>query len=290
MSMMQRPTAAPSTAPRSRRLWFYAAASVLGVALLAVGHPSAQPPSSAPAGPAAPQPMGGAAPAGGAAAASPLEEPLRLIGLAEQTYRTVRDYSCTLVKRENIGGRMQPDNVIDMRVRVEPFSVYLRWQAPRNLLGQEVCYVAGQNGGKMRVHSSGALGAFGFVSLDPTDPKVRQNSRHLITEAGIGNLIKRYKSAWQTELNLNQTQVRIAEYEYNNRRCTRVETSHPLTTQGQYLYSRSVVYFDNEHHLPVRAECYAWPRFANDPGELVEVYSFVNLQLNVGLPDGVFQH
>jgi hypothetical protein len=265
--------------------WRLLAVSALMASVLIGDRPSAQPPASVP--PGLPAQAGAAAPA---PAATPMDEPLRLIRLAAQTYQGVHDYRCLLIKREQLGGRPQPDHVVNMMVRVEPFSVFLHWQAPQNQAGQEACYVQGQNGGKMRVHAAGVLGAVGFVSLDPADPRARQNSRHSITEAGIGNLIKRYHSAWETEQRLGQTQVNVAEYEYNKRRCTRVETIHPVTTQGQFLYYRSVLYFDKENHLPVRAECYGWPRYANDPGELMEVYSFVNLQLNVGLPDSVFKH
>jgi hypothetical protein len=35
-------------------------------------------------------------------------------------------------------------------------------------------------------------------------------------------------------------------------------------------------------------ECYDWPRGAHDQGELLEVYSYVNLRLNPGLSDNVF--
>jgi hypothetical protein len=223
-------------------------------------------------------------------AASPMDEPLRLIAEARQAYAGVRDYSCVLIKREKMEGQPMVDNVVAMKVRAQPFSVDLRWQEPRSLAGQEVCYVAGMNGGKMRVHSAGMLGAFGFVSLDPDDPRARQTSRHSITEAGIGNLLERFGRGWENERRLNATQVRTADYEYNKRRCTRVETTHPTNPGGQFLYYRSVVYFDKETHLPIRVECYDWPRRPGDAGEALEVYSYVNMRLNVGLGDEVFNH
>src|SRR5262249_14164157 len=155
--------------------------------------------------------------------------------------------------------QMQPENLISMKVRTQPFSVYLRWLAPQAQVGQEACYVAGRNGGMMRVHSTGLLGAAGFVSLDPRDPRARQGRRHSSTEAGIGNLIERYSARWEVERRLNKTQVRIGDYEYNKRACTRVETIHPDNGGGQFLFYRSVLYFDKETHLPVRVECYDWP-------------------------------
>jgi hypothetical protein len=221
----------------------------------------------------------------------PLDLPLRLIAEARQAYAGVRDYSCLFVKREQLHGQLQPENLIVMKVRTQPFSVYLRWLKPNTVAGQEVCYVAGKNDGMMRVHSRGLLGAVGFVSLDPQDPRAQENSRHTITEAGIGNLIDRFSQRWEMERGLNRTLVRTAEYDYNKRRCVRVETTHPDTAGNRFLFYRSVVYFDKETHLPIRVENYDWPRLGGDPnGALVESYSYADLRLNVGVSDATFNH
>src|SRR5262249_44960991 len=114
---------------------------------------------------------------GNTAAASPLDEPLRLVADAAQVYRGVQDYTCLFIKHERLRGQLQAENVIDMRARTQPFSVYLHWLAPQQFTGQEACYVTGRNNGMMRVHSTGLLGIAGFVSLDPRDPRAAQNSR-----------------------------------------------------------------------------------------------------------------
>src|SRR5262245_26264019 len=73
-----------------------------------------------------------------AAGAGPLDLPLRLIADARQSYQGVRDYTCLFIKRERLRGQVQPENVIDMKVRTQPFSVYLRWLKPTATAGQEV--------------------------------------------------------------------------------------------------------------------------------------------------------
>jgi hypothetical protein len=243
---------------------------------------AAQPPPGASVPTVASQPV---------AQPSPLDQPLQLIVLARQSYQNVRDYSCLFIKREQIRGQLQPENMIEMKVRKEPFSVYLRWLSPQNLAGQEACYVTGRYNGMMRVHSVGLAGVAGFVSIDPNDPRVAQNSRHPITEAGIGNLIERFGQRWQLERQVNKTQVRIAEFQYNQRLCTRVETIHPEYQAGVFYSYRSVVYFDKETHLPIRTEAYDWPRQGGpSDGSLFECYSYAHLRLNIGLRDGAFQY
>jgi hypothetical protein len=226
-----------------------------------------------------------------AAAASPLDRPLQLANLARATYQKIQNYTCLMIKQEHIDGQLQPENVIEMTLRNQPFSVYLRWLAPRQFVGQEACYVAGRNNNMMRVHTTGLAGAFGFVSIAPDDPRVLKNSRHLITEAGIGNLLEKLARGWDQERRQGGIQVRIADYEYNRRRCTRVETTHTERSANPSASYRTVVYFDNEHHLPVRIERYDWPRQGgNTGGDLLECYSYINLRFNAQLDDRIFNH
>lgn len=221
---------------------------------------------------------------------APLEEPLRLMGEARKAFASVQDYTCTMVKRERIDGQLQTDSIITMKARNQPFSVYLKWHEPKSLTGQEACYVAGKNNGKMRVKPNGFLSAVGYISLDPNDPRAQKSSKRNITEAGIGNLIERVSASWEVEQARGRPIVRIGEFEYNKRRCIRIETINSGLAGNDVPVGRSLIYIDKENHLPIRIECYDWPKDKSKPGELLEVYSFVNLKLNVGLDDAVFNH
>lgn len=223
------------------------------------------------------------------AASSPMEEPIRLISEARKSFQGVKDYTCVFVKREFLNGALQPENQVALKVRNQPFSVHLKWLSPKGQVGQEASYVAGKNNGMMRAKSPGVLGAIGWMTVDPNDPRVKQNSRHPITEAGIGNLIERFALRWETERKLGLTQVKVSEYEFAKRRCTRVETIHPDNSGKQFTTYRTVLYFDKENNLPIRIENYDWPKTGGSPdGELLESYSYVNLKFNVGLGDDSF--
>lgn len=289
---LARPCAPSVPVLRRRRYWPLGLAGAVGALLVSGATPPTAPPprtetpapvlvAQAPAAAALPQ----------REAASPMDEPLRLIAEARESYAQVQDYACVLIKRERLRGQLGPENVMQMKVRSQPFSVYLKWQQPRQMAGQEACYVAGKNNGMMRVHATGLLGAVGWVSLDLNDARAKQSSNHSISEAGIGNLIDRFAKRWESEKVIGKTQVKVAEYEYNKRRCIRVETTHPDNSGGQFLTYRSVLYFDKESKLPIRIETYDWPRQGGDAnGELMEVYSYVNLRLNVGLADEAFNY
>src|SRR5207244_10188808 len=128
----------------------------------------------------------------------------------------------------------------------------------------------------------------GCVSLDVNDKRVFENSRHNILEAGIGNLLDQTIKLWEVERRVNKTQVKVAEYDFNNRRCIRIETLRPERRQEYYCY-RSLLYLDKDSKIPIRSECYDWPRQGGPPdGELLESFSFVDLRFNVGLTEREF--
>jgi hypothetical protein len=220
---------------------------------------------------------------------SVMDEPLRLIAQASKRYQEVTDYTCTLYKMERINGEMQAENKIEMNVKTQPFSVYMKWEKPRAMANQEVCYVVGKNRGMMRVHPHGLGAIAGWVSVDPNDPRVAETSHHKINEAGIGNLIDRTAKCWEHDAKVGMTDAHVADYRFNDRPVTRVETIHTEEGRNQFPYYRTLIYFDKEKQLPVRIENYSWPtRGGNKDGELLEVYNFVDLKLNVGVPDGLF--
>lgn len=236
-----------------------------------------QVPPSAPTQPSAGQPGG-----------SQLDQAIAWMQEAKRNYSAVKDYTCTLISRESIRGRLKDENIIQMKFRTAPFSVYMRWLGPPELQNQEVAYVAGQNKNQMRVHSKGILKIAGFVSVDINDPRVMEHSRHTILEAGMGNLIDQTLVNWNNERKIGRSEVRLAEYEYDKRPCLRIENIRPERIQGLYAY-RSVIYLDKTSKLPIRNESYDWPRQGGNPtGDLLESYSYVNLQFNVGLSDRDF--
>ncbi len=216
---------------------------------------------------------------------SPLDWPLRYIAESQREYYKVQTYKCLLISRERVNGKLLDEQVMELSFRKNPFSVYMKWLAPRDKIKQEVCYVQGKYQNSLR-----ATSPIGWVSVDVNSSKVKENSNHVITETGFGNLIERCAKSWEAERTLGMTQVQVAEYEYNRRRCIRIETIHTARHQSFYCY-RSVVYFDKETKLPVRMECYDWPRQGGDRGgELMECFSYVNLDFNVQLTDAVFTH
>jgi hypothetical protein len=214
----------------------------------------------------------------------------QLIADAKLSFSRVKDYMGTLVKEERVGGQLQPEQYISFRIRQQPYSVYLKWTGPKQFDGQEAMYVAGKNGDKLKARAAGLIGAVGFVSLDPTDPRALKQSRHTITDTGIGHLIESITHCHEIERQApsGQVQTTYREFAFQGKQCVGMETVHKVNN-GQFYCYRSVVYFDKQTKLPVRFEAYDWPT-AGGPagGDKLECYSYVDVKFNVGLTDAAF--
>jgi hypothetical protein len=218
-----------------------------------------------------------------------MDQAIALLTEARMHFQNVHDYQCRLIKRERVNGTLLPEGILTMKVRNEPFAVYLRFESPADDRGLEVCYVQGRNGGMMRVRPTGWVSLLGFWSVDPHDARAFEKSRHCITEAGLGNLLNRTAWYWDMERRVDKTQVWITDDEVNGRSCTRVETIHPDRNAASYYGYRSVIWLDKSTHLPIGAETYDWARQGGPAGgELLESYRFLDLRCNIGLRDDVF--
>ncbi len=220
---------------------------------------------------------------------SALDQPIAWMTDAKRNYSAVKDYTCVLVSQERVRGKLEVENVIEFKMRPEPFSVAMRWLTPKKTQGQQVIYVQGKNNNRMRVKST-FFGAnvVGFVSVDINDPRVMQHSRHTIVEAGIGNMIDTALRHWEIERRLAKTDVKIAEYKFDNRPCYRIELTRAEKRSDVHSH-RTIMFLEKESKIPIHVENYEHPREGGPPGgDLLEIYSYTSLRFNVGLKDAEF--
>jgi hypothetical protein len=115
---------------------------------------------------------------------------------ARQRYADMDSYIFRMKRREVVNGRKQPEEVVQVKLRREPYSVYLKWLNPESK-GRETVYVRGKYENKMQLVLA-ANDAFPFSpagmrwSIAPDDPMTRAKSRYPITETGFGPLIERF--------------------------------------------------------------------------------------------------
>jgi hypothetical protein len=213
-----------------------------------------------------------------------------LIAEGKASYAKVRDYSCTFTRQERANGLLPPEQVAEMKVRVQPASVYLRFARPEAVAGLEVCYVAGRPDGKLRWRPAGPKGANGFQTLSLDDSKVKADFRRPVAELGIGPIFELLANvAGREKVMSNPVEVYTSEYQFAGRNVTRYEIFTRRPHAHRYAY-RMLVFVDKETKLPVRLEAYDTPKPGLASGELLEAYSYSDIKINVGLGDSAFSY
>jgi hypothetical protein len=124
--------------------------------------------------------------------------PLReLYRLAVRRYATVDGYVVRLRRREVVAGKRVPEEILLLRFRKEPWSVYLRWIGAE-AKNREVVYVKDRFGNQIHTltapsdASLGSLGSARHIQIPPDHPTALSLGRCPITEVGVGALIDRY--------------------------------------------------------------------------------------------------
>ncbi len=244
--------------------------------------------------------------AGQAGAAEPAaEHPLKpVVALAQECLgridTEVQSYTCTLVKRERIGGRLQPYEFVQVKLRhqqtrggrrVVPLGVYLRFSGPAELAGREVVLIEGRHQGKLIARRGGPRLPYLTVSMDPQSALAMRGNHYPITEIGIRSMICKLLEVGKEELRYRgETEVKyFSRASVDGRRCTVMEVRHPFR-RDYFRYHVARLFVDDELRLPIRYASYDWPEQPGGDPRLVEEYTYLDLKLNVPLSDWDFDY
>ena len=207
----------------------------------------------------------------------------------------IKDYTAVMQKQENIGGDVQEPQVMEVKVRHEPFSVYLKFRYPQRLNGQQAIFVRGQNDDKMVAHGVGFQRIAGTQKLDPNGFFAMQGNKYPITEMGILNLIDKLLEVGYKDIKSGECEVKYYEDAKlgsgdSARLCTVIQVVHPVP-RPHFTFHEARIFVDKElMNLPIRYESYDWPSKEGETPKLIEVYTYRDLKINVGLTDADFDH
>jgi len=233
------------------------------------------------------------------AAEHPLAPVIRLAkqGLTSIS-QNIRDYQATVVKREQIGGKLLDAEYMFTKIRHEqrdaagniltPFSVYLYFLKPSSVKGREVLWVKGRNDGKLMAHEGGIVLKHITVSLNPTSALAMRGNKYPITDIGIENLIKRLIEVAELDTQYGECEVKYFNgAKINNRVCTLIEVVHPVPRKNFRFY-KAHIFIDDELRVPIRYASWDWPTQEGAQPALLEEYTYMNMKLNNGFTDADF--
>lgn len=199
----------------------------------------------------------------------------------------IKDYSCIMVKRERIDGTLGDQEYMSVKIRHEPFSVYLGFVKPAKVKGQEAIYVRGRNDGNMLAHGTGMRKIFGTISLKPDSYLAMDGNRYPITEMGLRRLVERLIEVGENDSKFGECDVKASPKKINGREVVCLQVTHPVPRK-EFLFHIAKIYIDTQNNLPMRYESYDWPAETGGTPPLMEEYTYLNLKLNNGFTDKDF--
>lgn len=215
----------------------------------------------------------------------------------ERLNHDVHDYSCVIIKRERVAGKLGGYQKMRAKIRhreirsdgqTTPFGVYLNFAAPASAKGREVLYVEGERNGDMLVRRGGARMPNMTLQIDPNGKLAMKESRYPITDIGIKNLVEKIHTVLEDEIKFAECQVRFLEdARVNGRVCTHIEVVHPIR-RSHFNYHIARVFIDRELQVPIYFASYDWPQTDGGTPDLLEEYAYTQLKVNCALTDRDF--
>jgi len=196
------------------------------------------------------------------------------------SYSRIQTYQCRYEKEERAISNGEKQTIrVSFR---KPFNVRLDWLGDGGKIDQTAVYREGLNDGKVLARQYGLLGAIaGTLRLDPNEKLALSDSAHPITEIGIGLIIDRAKrdiASANISLKFAGEEILLGRSAYRFEFTARKNEG----LAGLADARRAVIWIDSEMKLPIKVEIY------DGRNMLLERHSFLDLRLNVSLPDKTF--
>ena len=214
-------------------------------------------------------------------------------GMLAHMRANIRDYQGTLVKHERIAGKLAEEAQMEFKIRnpaespASGLAAYLKFIEPRTTRGREVIWVAGHNENKLIAHESGFLNLL-RVELVPDGSLAMLGNKYPITELGMLRLVEKLIEKIDRDVDLSQCLIETREGQMvGDRACRLIQVTQPKSVPGADFYIAQV-FLDTERQIPLRYAAFLWPEKAGDPPPLEEEYTYLDVELNVGLKDSDF--
>jgi len=211
-----------------------------------------------------------------------------IVEAARRHYAEIKDYTATMIMRERIDGVLGEPTYLNVKIRNQPHSVYLRYLRPSR--GKEAIYVEGCRDNQVWAHEAPGLFKLltGTVKLDPTSPLAMRGHRYPITDLSMGHLLKTVSERWTVELQEGRSLLAFpTERDEDGRELLGVRCIHVTPAPGDFFH-RVDLWFDMENGLPVKYAAFSQPPPDSDEPVLEEEYVTRDLRINVGLTDHDF--
>lgn len=210
----------------------------------------------------------------------PLAPALRVARQSQKALADVADYQAIFTKHEMVEGRLRDPEIMFVKVRHEPFSVYLKFLRPHE--GREVLYVKGQNEDNILAHEGGVASIVGTITIPVSSPRAMTDNRYPITRMGMRSVVDAVIAQWDAETKYGETEVKyFPNAKLQEMECKVIQSSHPRPRK-QFKFHMTRLFIDKATNYPVRVEQYGFPSAPGARPPLVEQYTFSRVKANNG--------
>ncbi len=207
---------------------------------------------------------------------------LKMMQAVDRSFRLVHSCTMTFRKQERINGKLLPEQTYFIKVRQDPFAIYMRGIQP--VAGRELIFAEGHNDNHVIGHPVGmARYLVPRLKVPPDHPMILAESRHPMNQAGLGNLIRELLGFRQMDLE-EPEEVTILDRTTtpDGKRWLRSTHIHPQFRPGRPL-AQSEILYDPASRLPLRFTGFDWPADGKAERPLGERYCYDDLDLDAVL-------
>ena len=201
--------------------------------------------------------------------------------------KKIQGYSLIFQKQERIDGELKREEVVIVRFREMPYSVYFFWNQPANRDVRSALYVEGDNKGsdgksRVKVYTS-----FGFkLDKAPDGAEARTYSRYAMNTFGLRQTMQRTLDSWKEAQAENTLGVEYlgqeVVQEVGGRKCYKFLRPRYARPEGDDGVSKLIIFIDCETLFQVGSIV-----FGRD-GEKLGFYYFRDIELNPAYPPEQF--
>ena len=193
-----------------------------------------------------------------------------------------RDYTCTLIKQERLGGRVSNEQEIAVKFLESPYSVAMAWTAETAGLGDRVLYVEGKYNDMMLIRPTGVWNKLvGTAMRKPDGPQAMQNTLRPVNQFGFRKSLESLLKVYRQARDAGDLKQSFGEYaEVAGRKA--VVLVRYLPAKDNYPAAKTLTFIDLEYLVPIAVEGYDWDE------KLSSRYVFKDIRFNVGLTSEEF--
>lgn len=208
----------------------------------------------------------------------------------------VSTYTATFERQERVGDELLDGQTMFMKMRHEPFSVFLNVTDGAHT-GRQIIYPKADDDPRMLVQLTRFGGRLPAIPLEPTSALAMKECRYPITMAGIKEITKQALDLRQRELAhgpLVTTMMRD-DASFDGRPAYEFTVEYDKPELSEASYRRCEIHIDAKLMVPVQIRNWTWAELvpdadpANvDESTLLEHYVFRNVDLDIQLDDTDF--